>query len=384
MRRRVLELDAVRGLAALAILVYHFYTRRLPFGWAAVDLFFVLSGYLITSLVLAHRESEDFLLRFYVRRGLRIWPIYYLSLLALLVLGPVLPRPSSMAGLPSYLTYTQNVTLCWSVRAAEFSWYFKHTWTLAIEEQFYLLWPALILLAGRKRLVPLALALLATSVAARWQGYHWWTLAGRGDGFAFGGLLAALMCDADRVGRHRVEISRGLAALATAALAYLAVVQARGGLPDHGMPLWPATTVLAINLAAFALVAGVVLHAGHPALRILRGRVLGYLGQISYGLYLYHMIILRIKLDLAQRFRIGHNFWVDALTLAASVAAAALSWHFIERPILALKARFEFDPASSTGRSATRAGSRVDPAHRVPEGPDRHAPATRPLGDRVA
>ena len=77
---------------------------------------------------------------------------------------------------------------------------------------------------------------------------------------------------------------------------------------------------LAINLAAFALVAGVVLHAGHPALRILRGRALGYLGQISYGLYLYHMIILRIKLDLAQRFRIGHNFWVDALT-----------WHSVAR-----------------------------------------------------
>ncbi len=229
---------------------------------------------------------------------MRIWPIYYLCLLGLLALGPVLPRPTSLSGLASYLTYTQNVALCWSGTAAEYSWYFKHTWTLAIEEQFYLLWPALILLAGRKRLVPLALALLATSVLARWRGFHWWTLVGRSDGFALGGLLAALLRDAEWVGRHRVRLGRGLALLAAAALASLTAIHAHNGLPDHGTPRWPGMTILAINLVAFALVAGVVLYAGRPGLQPLRSRTLGYLGQISYGLYLYHMIFLRIKLDL--------------------------------------------------------------------------------------
>src|SRR5262245_4877090 len=75
---RVAELDSVRGLAALAVLVYHANSAWLPFGWAAVDLFFVLSGYLITSIIVRNGDSAGFLRNFYVRRGLRTWPIYYL------------------------------------------------------------------------------------------------------------------------------------------------------------------------------------------------------------------------------------------------------------------------------------------------------------------
>jgi peptidoglycan/LPS O-acetylase OafA/YrhL len=344
---RVPELDAVRGLASLMILVYHFYARRLPFGWAAVDLFFVLSGYLITTIILVNRDSPRFLLHFYIRRGLRIWPIYYLSLLLLLVIGPFLPRPSRLAGLPYYLTYTQYVEHYWSATATEFSWYFKHTWTLAIEEQFYLLWPAAVLLVGRRRVVPLALALLATSVAARYRGVHWWILLARADGFALGGLLAALKLAPPRIGMSRGLPRAGLLALGTAALAYLVAAGALGGLPDHGAPPRPAATILAINLFCFALIGLVVAHSGHPALRLLRARRLAGLGTISYGLYLYHMIILRIRMDVMRQAGLRSNAWIDALTLAACFAAAVLSWRFVERPILALKDRFPYREAGS-------------------------------------
>src|SRR5262245_25669872 len=111
--QRVRELDALRGLAALAIVVYHFALSWFPIGWAFVDLFFVLSGYLITSIILEHRQSPRFLPRFYLRRGLRIWPIYYLCLLLLLVFGPSLPRPTDWGALPAHLTYTQNVERYW-------------------------------------------------------------------------------------------------------------------------------------------------------------------------------------------------------------------------------------------------------------------------------
>ena len=95
-----------------------------------------------------------------------------------------------MGGLPYLLTYTQNVPLYWSSTAPQFASYLMHTWSLAIEEQFYLIWPLLICLVGRRGVVPLSLALLFASVWARAHGFHWWLLLARGDGLAMGSLLA--------------------------------------------------------------------------------------------------------------------------------------------------------------------------------------------------
>jgi peptidoglycan/LPS O-acetylase OafA/YrhL len=377
---RVRELDAVRGLAALAIVVYHAFPRWLPFGWVAVDLFFVLSGYLITSIILAHGGRRHFLRHFYVRRGLRIWPIYYLSLLALVVLGPVLPRPTQWAGLPYYLTYTQNVQRYWSGAPPEFSWYFKHTWSLAIEEQFYLVWPAVVLLAGRKRLPYVCLGLLGCSVLARGCGLDWWTLLGRGDGFALGGLLA--WSPPGRAGSG-ARPWRWPVAAGAVGLGFVTAVGLLGGLPDHGPPRWPAATLLALNLAAFAAVGLVVRHAGRPCLRPLRGPVLAYLGKISYGLYLYHMIVLRIKMDLCEGMSRGRVFWVEALVLGLGFALAALSWHFVERPILALKARFDYRPGPAPALSSGSLVTRVDAAHPLPESLDPHRGVPREAEESV-
>ena len=370
--RRIRELDAVRGLAALAIVVYHFKTGWLPFGWAAVDLFFVLSGYLITTILLTHGRTRGFLRSFYVRRGLRIWPIYYLALLAIVALGPILPRPNNYAGFVSYLTYTQFTAHYWGGRVEDFSWYFKHTWTLAIEEQFYLLWPPLALLVGRRGLPVLALIVAAGSVAARASGFHWWILAARCDGFALGGLLAWAMLDPERVARHLRSIRRGLGAAAFMALAFLTFIELTDGLPDHGPPRRPAETILALNVLFAALVGLVVAHAGRPGLVFLRGPVLGYLGTISYGLYLYHMILLRIKMDYAARRGMGQTPGLDLVALAVSVGLAVVSWHLLERPILRLKERFAY--RSGPGKGAITP-ARLDP-------PQALRPLHRPVRDR--
>ena len=146
---RIPELDALRGIAAVVIVIFHSNTRRMPWGWAAVDLFFVLSGFLITGIVLRHGGTRGFLGRFYARRALRIFPVYYLVMLGLVAFGGILPRPNDPRGLLYELTYTQFVPVLLVRRVPAYSPYLGHTWTLAIEEQFYLVWPALILLAGR-------------------------------------------------------------------------------------------------------------------------------------------------------------------------------------------------------------------------------------------
>ncbi len=122
-----------------------------PFGWASVDLFFVLSGYLITAILIRYERSPRLLVNFYARRGLRIWPVYYLTVAAVVVLGPILPVPTKWDGLGYYVLYLQNLPMYWSGKVPAFSPYVAHLWTLACEEQFYLIWPALVVLFGRRR-----------------------------------------------------------------------------------------------------------------------------------------------------------------------------------------------------------------------------------------
>ena len=205
-RGRIVELDALRGLAAVVVVLFHSSQKRIPCGWAAVDLFFVLSGFLITSIILRHGSSPGFLKSFYVRRALRVWPIYYALIAVLIVLSPLLARPTHWAGLPYTLTFTQSLPLYWSMISPTFSDYFGHSWTLAVEEQFYLLWPPLVLIAGRKRLPLLALVCLAVSSFLRLRGFNITLLGARSDGLALGGLLAAIV-DSEGV-RSRSHLGR--------------------------------------------------------------------------------------------------------------------------------------------------------------------------------
>lgn len=355
---RVPELDALRGIACLAILVYHLKPSLVPFGWAAVDLFFVLSGYLITSILIRHEGSPHFLRNFYVRRGLRIWPIYYLTVLAVVVLGPILPVPTRWDGLAYYLTYTQNLPLYWSDTAPAFSPYVGHLWTLANEEQFYIFWPLLVCLFGRKSVIPLAAALAATSVAARGTGFNSWLLLARADGFALGGLLAALLANRQRVAQRLRLFRSGFVATTFAAAAFVAVVISKGWLPTFGRPpKGAAFSVLAINVVFAAIVGLAATHAGRRSLGWLRARWLVRVGVISYGLYMYHFLFLAIGGDVMRTWRGHGSMIVDVLMLVASYVLAVVSWERVEKPILALKDRFGY--AGPSARRPPYANTRM-------------------------
>jgi peptidoglycan/LPS O-acetylase OafA/YrhL len=352
---RVPELDSLRALAAFIVLLFHIRPQRFYFGWTGVDLFFVLSGYLITAIILDHVSSRRFFVHFYVRRGLRIWPIYYLTLFGLVLANPHLPKRQPMDALPYYLTYTQNVPSYWHRPMPPFNPAFDHTWTLALEEQFYLLWPALVAWAGPRRLVRLCLAVVTINLLAREGGYFTYNqlserlLVARSDGFALGGLLAALLADRERLARHRARFRLGFGLAGLAALVYLAVGMALTdpigfiGLPT---PIWPVLTIFAVALLYFGLIGVVLLSAGHPALAPLRLGPLVYLGRISYGIYIYHYIIYW-AID-GFDFNYDRPWRINVLKVAATVAAAMLSWHLIERPILSLKDYFRYEPGPAT------------------------------------
>ncbi|WZO98207.1 acyltransferase [Isosphaeraceae bacterium EP7] len=347
--RRVPEFDSIRAIAAAAILLFHLDPMRFYPGWSGVDLFFVLSGYLITRNILEYGDSRGFLARFYARRSLRIWPIYYLALLALVAINPFLSPPEPMAALPWYVTYTQNLWLLRPWPAPSFTHAFDHTWTLAIEEQFYLIWPALVLVAGRRHLATLCFMAMAMAVAARSGGYLFFfnsasserLLYARCDGFALGGLLS-LWPARGRGTDDMAPLGRLVFGLAAAgSLTYLVHGAWRyGGVGFIGLPTpsEPGPIIFAFSLLYAGLVGLVLVHAGRPVLAPLRARWLVSLGQMSYGIYLYHYIVYWA----VDRWwpRADGTLWGGAIKVAISLAIAAASWHAVERPILGLKDRF--------------------------------------------
>ncbi|CAN5655895.1 hypothetical protein BH23PLA1_BH23PLA1_03740 [soil metagenome] len=368
--RRVTELDSLRGLTALAIVFYHMHPE-FAFGWTRVDLFLVLSGYLVTSIVLKYHRAEGFLLTLFARRALRIWPCYLLALVLTVVLNPYLNEPFQLDGWPYFLTFSQNIPHYWGAEPPPFSEYFHHTWTLAIIEQFYLLWPVLIVLLSPRRIVPMALALILLSLGTRFWGLIPWVLLARCDGLALGGMLAALTADPDRVARHigRYRLGFSAAIVASAGLLALSLSHPTGtSYHSTAESIWPSITIFGSSLLYFGLLGLVVCASGHPALAVLRHPRLVALGMISYGLYLYHPLTLVAVNRLADEFGIGPRWFVDGLELAACMTIAWLSWILLERPINRLRGRFPFriareTPAPHVRPRESRTGVSMVPHH---------------------
>jgi peptidoglycan/LPS O-acetylase OafA/YrhL len=218
-----------------------------------------------------------------------------------------------------------------------------HTWTLAVEEQFYLIWPALLLAVGRHRVVWLSAAMLLGSVAARFLGFPDSLLVARCDGLALGALLAGL--------ERRGYSTRGRPALGAGLALWIAVACVYDG-PGGGRPPGSRAAAMmslryfATALTFYGVVASVAMRArtGGGALTAwLRARPLVYLGTISYGIYLYHLPLIQLYFEVLRPGVRGLWRIPPPITVAAmSIAVAAVSWRFIEEPILRLKDRFPY------------------------------------------
>lgn len=348
--RYIPELDAVRGIAAIIIVLFHVrFMGMFPLWGTAVDLFFVLSGYLITTIILEKGGTPGFFKAFYARRALRILPIYYLTFPVFLIVNPLLPHPSSLRPLPYYLTYTQFIQGYWFGKIPEFSMHFRHTWTLAIEEQFYLIWPILVVATGR-RLLPVAIApFLFGPFFMRIVGFFPHLLITRCDGLALGALLAWFF-DVARSNEYLLRRAR-YTFVWIAVAAYTGSWWLDKGVgriaslyfsPDRVVPIVWSWIQLRIAIMFFGITGLLVCATGENWLKPLRAKPLLRLGRISYGIYLYHPLV-GVVLGLCLRaFHRHGTAWTDALRIVLCVVVSALSWRFIEEPILRFKNRFPY------------------------------------------
>jgi peptidoglycan/LPS O-acetylase OafA/YrhL len=340
----IVELDGLRGLGAIAVLLAHL-PRGFVFGQARVDLFFVLSGFLITGIIIRGLDSPQFLRTFYLRRAFRTFPIYYLSLFVVYALNAVRHHPSETHGFSYYLFYLQNIQWYWGEEPPHTGLSLEHTWTLAIEEQFYLFWPSHLLLLtrlwGKTSTLYASLVFLIAPVILRTQGLDRFVLLGHSDGLALGSIIAYLYHFLPQQSFRK--LSTFFASVAAVAFpAYFAIWwqwQRLGDVAGSDASLDLATSIICAGY--FGLLGFVVANAGKPFLGVLRYNVLGKIGRISYGLYLYHWIIYEALDDVVQfRWNLGQPYWLDVFKIVSSFGVASASWNFIEQPILALRERY--------------------------------------------
>lgn len=353
--RRITELDGLRGLGSLAIMTYHAWPTVFFFGWSRVDLFLVLSGFLITSILLKYGDSRQFFVSFYARRMMRILPVYYVGLALVLILNQLMRNPSALDGLFQHLVLIQNVEHYWGGEPAAFPWRFSHTWTIALEERFYLFWPAVLFLVGRGRAVGVCAALVVFCPLFRYLGYDRWILPGRGDSLAYGCLLAFLFARRDLIEAYRARWQWAFAGMIVLALGFLAGL----GLAfevDNGQdvvtPGWEFLTAFISGSSAvmYSGVMGLVLlNAGHRRLAPLRWGWLRKIGVISYGIYMYHTIVFWVlQATLERGSPLGYDLTMIA-AMAATIGMAAVSYRYFEEPILRLKDRFPYRARPAAG-----------------------------------
>jgi peptidoglycan/LPS O-acetylase OafA/YrhL len=356
-------LDGLRGCAVSGVLFFHV-TASFEFapsstlgeallplaeaGRLGVDLFFVLSGFLITGILLSTRGYTGYFRSFYARRALRIFPAYYSCLLviaALCLVQPALRAPFAEAW-PWYATFLTNLRFAFFDGGVEEA---RHLWSLAVEEQFYLLWPLAIAVLPRRALLPsvlCAIALIAVS-RARWEPptgsaiyLCTWT---RADGLLCGAAVA--------LAREHTLLWRRLCKVAPYVLA---VTFACWVVPASNQPFDRYVATFSLVSCMFAALLMICLRLderrGHSAL--LHGRIMQRLGQRSYGIYLIHYLLsLYVTPTL---YSLGELGWAIALVTVAvaSYVLAELSYRYLEAPWLELKRHFPRPQAAAEPSAA--------------------------------
>lgn len=352
------ELDSVRGIAILAVVFYHGFFWSVPpeafsgierlfirltgFGWLGVNLFFVLSGFLITGILEDAKNAGGYFRKFYIRRALRILPAFY-GMLAVLAFVP----GQNWSYLVLSIFYLSNLAPLLHIRDT-----YGMFWSLAVEEHFYLFWPFLTFFLSRRGLLIVAYILLLASPLLRiawfhdplpvgYHGFTWLVL----DGFAAGAILALVARD-PRMTRTRFML---LSTASVLLCALLLIVGAPYGIFTRRSLLGAALMLTACYLLFLGMVGFALLAGTGKRKSLVNVRLLSFYGEISYGLYLVHWLVF-VSYDAfvqhyATRMAAFHDSFCLLTLRFACVAALAtffawISRKFYEERFLQLKSRF--------------------------------------------
>lgn len=353
------QLDGLRAFAILPVLLTHSWrdypslpiARLGPAGWVGVDLFFVLSGFLITRILLQARGRGHYFRNFYARRGLRIWPLYYLVAVFMFALNPhwrlvEQVRPGSFW---AFALYLQNF-----VYGTAAPMPLAVTWSLAIEEHFYLLWPLLVARFEPKALARILISLIVAQTAFRLLmlprlGDSTWTIY-RLDELASGALLACWAASDGQLLERARPAAWAASALVPLAIAIVLSLPQSNWIFRHGV----LNTMLGVGFAGITALA-LTAYPQSWTLRTLNNSFLRYTGKISYGMYLFHAILFPIFQGSRVRdrlLRISPAFLRDLLTLVTEIGivylVASISWYALEQPILRAKRFFAGLPETTS------------------------------------
>ena len=354
------QLDAIRAIGVSLIFYQHFvrwsvkpitfFGHQILFGITAVDSFFVMSGFLITGILLKSKEKVEHnkatvfssLKTFYTRRTLRIFPIFYLTLLVTFTLN-IHPVRETIWW---HVCYASNIysAVAGSVNNGAIS----HLWSLSVEEQFYLVWPLVILLVPRKHLAGVLTVIILTAPAFR---YYCGSIQmesaianaltpGNIDLLGIGALLAYLKAHRPEMLPPFLKLSLGIGCpmfLVSVLSNSFALGEVFGAFTRTFEGLWICWFIDKAS-EGFGGVVGYVLEL----------KPLSYLGKISYGLYLYHNFVPSLLNEALQTLHVAgpQTIWSQCLVYTAvSVAIASVSWHLVEKPLLGLKQVLGAGPA---------------------------------------
>jgi peptidoglycan/LPS O-acetylase OafA/YrhL len=347
----------------MLVIFGHSFPRLVPWFWGSMEVFFCISGFLITRILLAHRGEATLLPYFFVRRMLRTWPMYFVAMLfafaVIYVGGKAAGQPLSgweptwyVVVLP--LVFMQNME---SLFGAAFAFLpgFEHSWSVSVEEQYYVLW-ALVLFFARSSLsiramLAFTFSSIVLSILFQAGGGHHLLLMSRLYGFALGALLAGLEMRAaiDPILRERMRGIFSFAWILPCALLSPFIFMSYGYVSlgtDNVLARLLLVSVLNpyLNFAVLAFcLLGVLIFCFWPRLSwMLKSRVLTHLGAISYSTYLLHLpIVLSLAPYLDRRYGLGHTT-AALVGILLSLMLSHLSYHLVELRAMKLKRLFPY------------------------------------------
>ena len=366
---RVKELDGVRGLAILLVILYHVgpYAEEftgspilvsiynsMQIGWLGVDIFFVLSGFLITDILLRAREKQNYFKNFYARRILRIFPVYYVVVGLLLILLPSLETTRGIQEQSSWLFFVFYQQNWLYILQRPVSAYLTVTWSLAIEEQFYLIWPTVVKWLDNKKLVIVTSVAFIFSLGLRLfishlpldlnyaEKINYYATFTRLDGLMVGALIAIVyQSQAWKVWLRRFAWP----VFGSSLLALIYILTGKSVEPFSKNVMVTTWSFSALALFGGSLIVLLKSLSENNWLRIIfRNGILGFFGKYSYAMYLVHAPII---------FFLNHEFLnanlkggaislaLIAVSILSIILVSLISWNLLEKRVLSLKTYFE-------------------------------------------